>query len=225
MAILRIFSANFLKIAFATAGLALYPQAAAGDYFSAMPLCAKKATSAERMACVDAVTKAEKAKKRQGYGLKRTSGSGGGGGGGGKRPRKPDAAPQDVREYSLRAKTQIEGPSNIHRPTIVFRCAYGEMFGYVTIGMPVEPDRLSHSAVYTDAIIQVDQERAYRVELRVSKNGSRLYLPSSADFSNTVFGKDQLTLQVTPQNAEPAETTFDVRRFEEGMAPLREACQ
>jgi hypothetical protein len=223
MAILRRISANFLKIAFATAGLALYPQAAAGDYFSAMPLCAKKATSAERMACVDAVTKAEKAGKGQGYSQKWTSGTGGGGGP--KRTREPVAAPQEVREYALRAKTRIEGPSNSHRPTMVFRCAYGEMFGYVTIGMAVKPDRRSHSAAYTDAIIQVDQERAFRVELRVSKNGSRLYLPSSIDFSNTVSGKDQLTLQLAPQNAEPAKTTFDIRRFEEGMAPLRQACR
>jgi hypothetical protein len=224
MLILGRFSANFLKIAFATAGLALYPHAAAGDYFSAMSKCAKKATSSERMACVDAVTKAEKTGKRQGYGRTQNSGTGGGGGGGG-RAREPDPAPQEIRVYSLRAKTQIEGQSTTHRPSMVFRCANGEMFGYVTIGMAVEPDRVSHSAVYTDAIIQVDQERAFRMELRVSETGGRLYLPSSVEFSNSVSGKDRLTIQLTPQDAEPAETTFDIQRFEEGMAPLRKACQ
>ena len=139
--------------------------------------------------------------------------------------REPELVPQEIREYSLRAKTPIEGPSTTHRPTLVFRCAYGELFGYVTTGMAVEPDRVSHNAVYTDAIIQVDQERAVRMELRVSKNRHRLYLPSTAEFSNAVSGKDQLTIQVTPQNAEPAKTTFDLNRFEEGMAPLRKACQ
>jgi hypothetical protein len=91
--------------------------------------------------------------------------------------------------------------------------------------MAVEPDRVSHSAVYTDAIIQVDQERAFRVELRVSETSHRLYLPSSAEFSNAVSGKDRLTIQLTPHDAEPAETTFDIRRLEEGIAPLKEACR
>ena len=63
-----------------------------------------------------------------------------------------------------------------------------------------------------------------RIRDRVEASGVRLYLPSTAEFSNAVSGKDQLTIQVTPQNAEPAETTFDLNRFEEGMAPLRKAC-
>jgi hypothetical protein len=188
-----------------------------------MAQCAKEATSAARMACVEATTKAEDAKKSQGYGRKRNSGLGGGGGG--SQAREPEPAARAVREFSLRATTRIEGPASAYRPTMVFRCAQGEMFGYVTIDMAVEPDRVSHSAVYTDAIIQVDQERAFRVELRVSKNSHRLYLPSSAEFSNAVSGKDRLTIQLTPHDAEPAETTFDIRRLEEGIAPLREACR
>ncbi len=209
----------------ATAGLALYPHAAVGDYFSAMERCVTEATSAARMACVDAVTREEEAKRRQGNSRKQNSGIQSGGGGGGGSPRKPAAGPQKTVEYSLRAKTQIDGPSNTYRPTMVFRCAYGEMLGYVMVGMAVQPDRVSHSAVYTDAIFQVDQERAFRVELRVSRNGNRLYLPSSIEFSNRISGKDRLTIQVTPNDAEPAETTFDVERFEKGIAPLKKACQ
>jgi hypothetical protein len=222
--ILGRFSVNFLKMAMATAGLAIYPHAAAGDYFSAMEQCVTEATSAARMACVDAVTSAEDAKKNQGGNRFRNSGSQGGGGGGG-RSGQAAATPKKTWEYSLRATTWIEGPSSAYRPTMVFRCAQGEMFGYVTIGMAVEPDRFSHSAVYTDAIFQVDQERAFRVELRVSQNGSRLYLPSSTEFLNTVSGKEQLTVQVTPYDAEPAETTFDIKRFDNVIAPLRKACQ
>ena len=190
-----------------------------------MPTCAKEATSAERMVCVDAVTKAEQAGKPQAYGRMQTSSPSPGGGGAGKRPREPDPAPQEIREYSLRAKTRIAGPSTTHRPTMVFRCAHGEMLAYVMVGMAVQPDRVSHSAVYTDAIFQVDQERAYRVELRVSKNGSRLYVPSSIEFSDRVSGKDRLTIQVTPYDAEPTETTFDIEHLEKGIAPLKKACQ
>ncbi len=78
---------NFLKIAFATASLVLYPHAAVGDYFSSMKRCVKEPTSAARMACVDDVTQEEKAKRRQGNRRKQNSGvqSGGGGGGGGER--------------------------------------------------------------------------------------------------------------------------------------------
>ena len=219
------FSVNFLKMAVATAGLALFPHTVAADYFSAMERCVKEPTSAARMACVDAETKAEKSKKRQGKSRKLGSGGGGGGGSGGRRPQIPSAGSQKTVEYSLRAKTQIEGPSNIYRPTMVFRCSHGEMLGYVMVGMAVQPDRVSHSAVYTDAIIQVDQERAFRMELRVSKNGSRLYLPSSIEFSNRLSGNDRLTLKVTPYDAEPAETTFNIERFEKGIAPLKKACQ
>jgi hypothetical protein len=99
------------------------------------------------------------------------------------------------------------------------------MFGYVMVGMAVEPDRVSHSAVYTEAIFQVDQERAFRMELRVSESSHRLYLPSSIEFSNAVSGKDRLRVQVTPYDGEPAETTFDIQRFEQGIAPLKKACQ
>jgi hypothetical protein len=222
---------NFLKIALkismATAGLALFPQAAVGDYFSAMERCVTEPTSAARMACVDAVTREEEAKRRQGSSRQQnsSSGGGGGGGGGGGRPQFPTNGSQRALEYSLRAKTRIEGSSNSYRPTMVFRCAHGEMFGYVMVGMAVQPDRVSHSAVYTDAIVQVDQERAFRMELRVSKNGSRLYLPSSIDFSNRVSGSERLTLQVTPHNADPTEMIFDIERFEKGIAPLKKACQ
>ena len=108
---------------------------------------------------------------------------------------------------------------------MVFRCAHGEMFSYFMVGMAVQPDRTSHSAVYTDAIFQVDQERAFRVELRVSRNGNRLYFPSSINLSNQVSGKNRLKIQVTPYDAQPAETTFDIEQFEEGIAPLRKACQ
>jgi hypothetical protein len=212
-----------LKISLAAAGLALFPQAAVGDYFSAMEQCVTEATSAARMACVDAVTREEEAKRRQGSSRQQNSSSGGGGGGG--RPQIPTTGSQRALEYSLRAKTRIEGSSNSYRPTMVFRCAHGEMFGYVMVGMAVQPDRVSHSAVYTDAIFQVDQERAFRMELRVSKNGSRLYLPSSIDFSNRVSGNERLTLQVTPHDADPAEMTFDIERFEKGIAPLKKACQ
>jgi hypothetical protein len=218
-------SVKFLKLAMVTAGLALYPYTAAGDYFSSMKRCVKEPTSAARMACVDAETKAEKAKKPQGKSRKLGSGGDGGGGGGGGRPKKPASPPQKTVEYSLRAKTPIGGPSNADWPTMVFRCAYGEMLGYVMVGMAVQPDRVSHSAVYTDAIFQVDQERAFRVELRVSRNGRRLYLPSSIEFSDRVSGNDRLTLQVTPNDAKPAEMTFDIERFEKGIAPLRKACQ
>ena len=215
-----------MKILMATAGLALFPQAAVGDYFSAMEQCVTEATSAARMACVDAVTREEEAKRRQGSSRQQNSSSGGGGGGGGGgRPKIPTTGSQRALEYSLRAKTRIEGSFNSYLPTMVFRCAYGEMFGYVMVGMAVQPDRVSHSAVYTDAIFQVDQERAFRMELRVSKNGSRLYLPSSIDFSNRVSGNERSTLQVTPHDADPAEMTFDIERFEKGIAPLKKACQ
>jgi type VI secretion system VasI family protein len=224
MSILGRFSVNFLKMAIATGSLALYPHVAAGGYFSAMEQCVKERTSAARMACVDAVTKAENAKKRQGSSRTLNSGIQSGGGGGG-RPQKPAVGSQKTLEYALRAETRIEGPSNTDRPTMVFRCAHGEMFGYVTVGMAVQPDRVSHSAIYTDAIVQVDQERAFRVELRVSQNGSRLYLPSSIDFSNRVSGNDRLTLQVTPHDADPAEMTFDIEHFEKGIAPLKKACR
>ena len=210
----------------ATAGLALYPHAAVGDYFSAMAQCVTEPTSAARMACVEAKTRAEDAKKRQGSSRKLNSGiQSGGGGGGGRRSQEPAAGSHGTLEYALRAETRIEGPSSTHRPTMVFRCAYGEMFVYVTVGMAIQPDRVSHSAVYTDAIVQVDQERAFRVELRVSKNGNRLYLPSSIEFSDKVSGKDRLTIQVTPNDAEPTETTFDIGHLEKGIAPLKKACQ
>ena len=214
-------------MAIAIAGLAVYPHAAVGGYFSAIAQCVKEATSAARMACVDAVTKAENAKKRQGSSRTQDSGirSVGGGGGGGGRPQKPAAGSQNTLEYALRAETRIEGPSYTYRPTMVFRCARGEMFVYVTVGMAVQPDRVSHSAIYTDAIVQVDQERAFRVELRVSRNGSRLYLPSSIDFSNRVSGNNRLTLRVSPHDADPAEMTFDIEHFETGIAPLKKACQ
>ena len=58
--------------------------------------------------------------------------------------REPELVPQEIREYSLRAKTPIEGPSTTHRPTLVFRCAYGELFGYVTTGMAVDGRILEH---------------------------------------------------------------------------------
>ena len=71
---------NFLKMAIAAVGFALFPQVAVGDYFSAMELCVTEATSAARMACVDAVTNEEEAQKRKG---KQSFGAGSGGGGGG----------------------------------------------------------------------------------------------------------------------------------------------
>ena len=204
----------------AAAGLALFPHTVAADYFSAMERCVKEATSAARMACVDTVSREDEAKKRKGNSKPLRSG-GGGGGGEGSAP----AAPPKVWEYVMRAETQIEGSSSTYRPTVVFRCTEGETYGYVIVGMAVEPDRVSHSAVYTDVIVQVDQERAFRMELRVSQDGRRLYIPSSIDFSNTVSGKNRLTLQVTPHDSELAETVFDVQHFEEGIAPLRKACQ
>jgi type VI secretion system VasI family protein len=214
-------SVNFLKMAIAAVGFALFPQVAVGDYFSAMEQCVTETTSAARMACVDAVTSEEDAQKRKGQ----QSYGGGGGGGGSRGPQKSAADSQKTLEYALRAETQIEGSSSSYRPTMVFRCAHGEMLGYVIVGLDVQPDRVSHSAAYTDAIFQVDQERAFRVELRVSNNGDRLYIPSTIEFSDRVFGKDRLTVRVTPYDAEPAETTFDIEHFEKGIAPLRKACR
>ena len=60
---------------------------------------------------------------------------------------------------------------------------------------------------------------------RHDRTNRRLYLPSSIEFSNRVSGKDRLTIQVTPYDAEPAETTFDIEHFEKGIAPLKKACQ
>lgn len=210
---------NILKVALVMAGLVLCPNGAAGGYFSAMQECSEEPTIRERIACVNAVVAEENAKNRRGSDTKHISGNSGGGG------ELTGQAPLKIWEYSMRAKTQIEGPSYAHRPTMVFRCARGNLSSYIKVAMALEPDRVSHSAVYTVAIFQVDAERAFRVELRVSEDGRRLYLPSSSDISNAISGKRRLTVQVTPYNAEPAQTTFDLKHFAQGIVPLKKACR
>ena len=218
---------RFPKYTLIVAILVTFWRPAMADFFANMAACADQPSSQARITCVkqmraEELREKEKKKKPAGGGGK----SGGGGGGGGGRPSQSVGRPNKANDYSLKAETRIEGPIYSFRPALHLRCRDSDMHGYVEVGMEAVPDRVGRSgARFTDAIFQIDDSRAFREEMRVSQDGNRLYFHSSVAFSKKLLGKQQLTFQFTPLNADSTSAEFDVAGFEEAVATLRKNCK
>jgi hypothetical protein len=183
-----------------------------------MMACAWEET--DRVECLNRKTAEQKAKRR-GSGGGSLSGSGGSGGGG------AAGAPRDLVEdiyASWIARSRIQGPDHNYRPVLSIHCKDEEMLGYIVVGMDVQSDRVGWSGTSFTNVTFWRDGNPFREEMRIGRNGERLYFNSSAEFSKKVTGANRLGLQFTPVGAAPAMTSFNISNFGEAISPVRKAC-
>jgi len=80
---------------------------------------------------------------------------------------------------------------------------------------------------YGNVIYRIDDEKAKTRRMRESTSNEALGLwrgATAIPFIKSLFGHNELLVQITPYNENPVRATFNISGIEEEIKPLRKAC-
>ena len=80
---------------------------------------------------------------------------------------------------------------------------------------------------YGNVVTRIDKEKARTYRMRESSDNKALGLwrgSTAIPFIKSLFGHDELLVQITPYNESPVMATFNISNLRTAIKPMREAC-
>lgn len=102
-------------------------------------------------------------------------------------------------------------------PIMVLRCSENTTNAYVNWDMFLGMDS-------TRVLTRMDKEKAKTRSWSLSTDNKAIFAPKNIAFIKSMFGHEQILIQLTPYSESPKMATFDIGGLEEAIKPLRKAC-
>lgn len=155
------------------------------------------------------------------------------------RPQEPELTPEERAQEHWHAITRV---SEIDDSTNVQLSRPSHRITRDTIGGAVIPRlfincRENSTSIYvfwdrfistqnTNVLVRIDDEPAktHRWNISTGNNSTGLWRGSGIPFIKSLFGKDQLLVEVTPYGADAQRAVFNITDLELAIQPLRQSC-
>ncbi|RUR52687.1 type VI secretion system-associated protein TagO [Vreelandella populi] len=132
-----------------------------------------------------------------------------------------DSVTVNMELYSL---DRIRGRAGRNgKPRLYIRCQEGTTSAYITFAS----NFMSDVQDYGQVRYRLDQDGAVTKSMHASTDNMALGLWSddtAIPFIEDMFGHEMMIVSATPYNASPQTMRFNVKKLEEAVQPLREAC-
>jgi type VI secretion system protein VasI len=120
----------------------------------------------------------------------------------------------------LSAQNPVTGWVRTRTPVLVLRCQDGQTDGYIDMDMKLSVEDYKYVYVH----LQLDDGPSQRQRMNASTDGVAMFFPDIDATISALLDASTLVLEITPFNAGPARTSFELSGLSEAIKPLQEAC-